>query len=110
VEAAAGRFLELGAGAVIVTLGSAGCLIADPARLRWLPAMRVPVVDTTGAGDAFCAGVITGHGFGWGLDDAARLGTAAASLTLQGLGSDAGVRNLEDTLAQMNGAGMATSA
>jgi sugar/nucleoside kinase (ribokinase family) len=101
VETAARHFRAMGAGAAIITMGAAGCLIADGAGSRRRPALPVPVVDTTGAGDAFCAGVITGHGLGWSLDDAARLGTAAAALTLQGLGSDAGVRSLADTLAFM---------
>jgi sugar/nucleoside kinase (ribokinase family) len=101
IEDAAAAFLRLGAGAAIVTAGADGCVIADADGVRRQPALRVPVVDTTGAGDAFCAGVITGHGLGWPLDAAARLGTAAAALTLQGLGSDAGIRSLADTLAFM---------
>jgi sugar/nucleoside kinase (ribokinase family) len=101
VEDAAATFLRLGADAAIVTTGADGCVIADAEGTRRQPALRVPVVDTTGAGDAFCAGVIAGHGLGWPLDAAARLGTAAAALTLQGLGSDAGIRSLADTLAFM---------
>jgi sugar/nucleoside kinase (ribokinase family) len=106
VETAARRFLGMGASAAIITMGAAGCLIADAAGIRRRPALPVPVVDTTGAGDAFCAGVITGHGLGWSLDESARLGTAAAALTLQGLGSDAGVRSLADTLAFMEQEGV----
>lgn len=106
VETAALRFLGMGAGATIITMGAAGCLIADAAGTRRLAALRVPVVDTTGAGDAFCAGVITGQGLGWSLDESAGLGTAAAALTLQGLGSDAGVRSLPDTLAFMERKGV----
>lgn len=102
IEAAAHQFRARGAGAVIVTQGAQGCLIADDAGTRCVGALSVPVVDTTGAGDAFCAGIIAAHGLGWSLDDAVHLATAAAALTLQGLGSDAGVRNLADTLAFMD--------
>ena len=38
----------------IVTLGAAGCLIADSQGTRTLPALPAQAVDTTGAGDAFC--------------------------------------------------------
>lgn len=88
--AAAEVFLSLGAGAVIVTLGAAGCLLATPSGQVRLPALDVPAVDATGCGDAFTAGVILGLATGRDLEAAAWLGTAAASLTVQGLGSDAG--------------------
>lgn len=99
VEQAAVRLRSLGAGAVVVTLGADGALIADDGELRRLPALPGPVVDSTGCGDALCAGVIAGHGLGRSLDDAVRLGIAAATLTLGALGSDGGVRTLADTLA-----------
>lgn len=101
VAAAAARLRAMGAAAVIVTLGADGCLIADHEGTRRLPALPVPVLDTTGAGDAFCAGVISAHGLGWSLDEAARLGTAAAALTVQGLGSDTGIQSLSDTISFM---------
>ena len=43
-----------------------------------VPALRATVVDSTGCGDAYCAGFITGLLRGWDLVDCARLGTAAA--------------------------------
>jgi sugar/nucleoside kinase (ribokinase family) len=49
----------------------------------------VPVVDTTGCGDAYSAGFITGVCRGYGPEAAGRLGAAAAALVAQGLGSDA---------------------
>lgn len=101
VTVAARRLRELGAKAVIVTCDSDGCLIADADGERSVPAMPGPVVDSTGCGDAFCAGVIAGLCRGWKLDRAARLGIAAATLTLGGLGSDAGVRSFDETVAYM---------
>jgi sugar/nucleoside kinase (ribokinase family) len=59
------------------------------------------VVDTTGCGDAFCAGVIVGRLNGWSVDEAARLGCALGALNLRGLGSDAGARDLAEALAFM---------
>jgi sugar/nucleoside kinase (ribokinase family) len=66
-----------------------------------LPAMDLPVVDSTGCGDAYCAGFITGLSLGWDLWRAAQLGNAAAALVLTGLGSDAGIIDLDHTVAFM---------
>jgi sugar/nucleoside kinase (ribokinase family) len=56
------------------------------------------VVDSTGCGDAYCAGFIIGLAQGWDLEKAGLLGTAAAGLVLTGLGSDAGIVNLKQTI------------
>jgi sugar/nucleoside kinase (ribokinase family) len=88
-----------GVGAVVVTTGASG------SRACWadndvpIPAFDIEVVDTTGCGDAFSAGLILGTEWGWSLPMAARLGTAAAALVAQGLGSDAGIIDLAGTLA-----------
>ncbi len=97
-------FHELGARRVILKMGEEGCLIVDGTLPKQIPAHEVTVVDSTGCGDAFCAGVIMGLWFGWEIEQCARLGTAAAALTLQGLGSDAGITNLPSTIAFMDNA------
>jgi sugar/nucleoside kinase (ribokinase family) len=101
--AAARQLRTLGATCVIVKRGEHGCLIADADGERELPAFEAPVVDTTGCGDAFCAGVIVARCAGWSIDEAARLGNAAGALTLRGLGSDAGARTLDEALEFMGG-------
>jgi sugar/nucleoside kinase (ribokinase family) len=95
---AARRFRDLGARCVVVTCGADGCLIVDDDGERTLPAHRAPVVDTTGCGDAFSAGVIVARCAGWGIDDAARLGCATGALNMRGLGSDAGARDVDEAL------------
>jgi ribokinase len=50
---AAQRLLGAGVGCVVVTLGAAGCVVADATGALHLPAYPVTAVDTTGAGDAF---------------------------------------------------------
>lgn len=99
VSGAARRLRDLGARCVIVKRGPDGCLILDDDGERVLPAHDAPVVDTTGCGDAFCAGVIVARCAGWSMDEAARLGCAAAALNMRGLGSDAGARDLDEALA-----------
>jgi sugar/nucleoside kinase (ribokinase family) len=96
---AARAFRELGADRVIVKRGGDGCLVVDADGERALPAHDAPVVDTTGCGDAFCAGTIVALCAGWGLDDAATFGGATAALTMRGLGSDAGAASAEEALA-----------
>jgi len=98
---AARRLRGLGARCVIVKRGPDGCLIVDDDGERSLPAHAAPVVDTTGCGDAFCAGVIVARLAGWTLDQAAALGCATGALNLRALGSDAGARNVEEALAFM---------
>ena len=105
--AAAARYLRnLGATCVIVKRGEHGCLVVDEDGERELPAFDAPIVDTTGCGDAFCAGVIVARCQGWSMDEAAKLGNAAGALTMRGLGSDAGARTLDEALEFM-GSGVA---
>ena len=45
------------------------------------------VVDTTGAGDAYCAGFLYGWANGWSLEESARLGTHCGTRVIQQLGA-----------------------
>jgi sugar/nucleoside kinase (ribokinase family) len=96
LNAAISDVLALGAGGVAVTCGADGCLVAWPGGGApvALPAIPVDVVDTTGCGDAFTAGMLAGLLAGAGCVDAAWLGIACGSLTATGLGSDAGIESL----------------
>ena len=98
-------FLDRGAKHTVLKMGAQGSSIAAKAfgEIR-LPAFKVAVVDTTGCGDAYCAGFIYGLSQGWSLPEAGRLGTAASGLVATGLGSDAGIVDLEQTLAFMRNA------
>jgi len=53
-EAAAAALHRAGPHLAVVTLGAAGCAVAQADGLRSLPATPAGVVDSTGAGDAFC--------------------------------------------------------
>lgn len=72
--------------AMIVTMGSKGAVYADMQGDRGVvPARKVSVKDTTGAGDAFCAGAMSGLTYGKTLTEAVRIGTVLASSVITSL-------------------------
>jgi sugar/nucleoside kinase (ribokinase family) len=90
------------AGIVGVKLGSRGALLqaADGAWSE-IPCITAPapVADTTGAGDAFLAGLVAGLVRGMALGEAGLLGAATAACCVTGVGATAGLRTLPETLA-----------
>jgi sugar/nucleoside kinase (ribokinase family) len=100
IPSAVKDILALGTGGVAVTLGADGCLVGWQGGDEFvtLPAIEVAVVDTTGCGDGFTAGMLAGLLLGAGPVDAAWLGTACGSLVATGLGSDAGIESLGQVL------------
>ncbi len=83
-----------------VKLGNEGALLS-PARDDWIQVPPVappgPVVDTTGAGDSFYAGLIAGLSRGMSVYDAGRLGAAAGACCVTAIGATAGLRSFEET-------------
>ncbi len=68
---------------MIVTMGSHGAVYADMNGNKGIhPANKVEVQDTTGAGDAFCAGAAAGLTYGKSLKEAVAIGTTLASSVL----------------------------
>lgn len=77
------------------TLGEDGVLAWDGKQLHYTPAYRVPVADTTGAGDTFRAGFIYGLHQGWPLDRQLDFACAAGALNCMAVGARGGVRTVE---------------
>jgi len=77
------------------TLGEHGVLAWDGRRFHQRAAYRVPVVDTTGAGDIFHAGFIYGLLQGWDLDRQLDFACAAAALNCTGAGARGGIQTVE---------------
>ncbi|MFF4055832.1 carbohydrate kinase family protein [Streptomyces sp. NPDC001668] len=90
VVTGAKKLLAGGVGLVAVTRGGDGALLVTAEGTETVPAFEVEVVDTTGCGDAFSAGFLRGMSLGRTPREAAILGSAAAALVAQGLGSDHG--------------------
>lgn len=63
--------------------------------MHYTPAYRVPVVDTTGAGDTFRAGFIYGMKQGWELERQLNFASAAAALNCTALGARGGIKTLQ---------------
>jgi len=76
-------FLAKGAGAAIITLGAAGALLHTTAESILVPAFRAgPVVETTGAGDAFNGGFAAALARGLAPLEAVRFGCAVAGISV----------------------------
>ena len=81
-EKAAAELLRQGPSLVALAVEGAGNLVAWPDGCVFLPLPDIPVVDTTGASDAFVAGLITALAQDAGPQRAARLAGAAAGATV----------------------------
>jgi len=74
-------------GRVVIKLGPAGAVIGTAAGLRLsLPAPKVEVVDTTGAGDAFAAGFLSAELRGEALETALAAGIKAGAVAVTQIG------------------------
>jgi len=68
---------------MVVTMGEAGAVWAGPGGMYGVcPPRRVPVTDTTGAGDAFFAGVAAGLTYGKSLPEACGIGSRLATAVI----------------------------
>ncbi|MEZ4505508.1 MAG: PfkB family carbohydrate kinase [Thermomicrobiales bacterium] len=66
-------------GVAIVTRGSQGVTVAEQGELYVLDIEPMPVVDPTGAGDAFCAGFLENWISTWNVQAAAEAGADLAA-------------------------------
>ncbi|MBR2675843.1 MAG: carbohydrate kinase family protein [Solobacterium sp.] len=64
---------------MVVTLGVEGCIYSSTEGSGYYPSYDVEVLDTTGAGDSFFAGVCAGLTYGKSLWEACEIGTRIAS-------------------------------
>lgn len=92
---AADALLKTGLRRVVITMGARGVLAAGQNERVRLPAPQVPIVSTTGCGDAFLAALVWAGLQGLGLEQSARTGLAAAAVTLGDAGTVSECLNAE---------------
>lgn len=83
IVTASRSLLDAGVRAVITTVGAQGAVLCQPGGASLTAAPRVPVVDTTGAGDAFCGVLAARLAAGDVLSVAVKWGVAAGSHAVQ---------------------------
>ncbi|MDZ4311641.1 MAG: sugar kinase [Cypionkella sp.] len=91
-----GRLLSGAARVVVLKRGDQGCVGRDAGGTVALPAHLVTVVDPTGAGDCFCATLVTLLAAGEPLPDALERANAAGALAVQKLGPMEGNASLAE--------------
>jgi len=102
-ERAAAALRARGGGTVALTLGEDGAYVLDDTGGRYVPGVRVPVTDTTGAGDAFTGALAVALARGAAIDDAVALANAAGAFcvtkpgVVPGLGRESDLRALGAT-------------
>lgn len=96
------RYREAGAAGIVgVKLGTRGTLLSPtPGEFLQIPCVPAPgpVADTTGAGDSFLAGLLTGLVREMPVREAALLGAATAACCVTGVGATAGLRSFAETV------------
>jgi len=76
----ADRVMKANIPAMVVTMGGQGSVYASLSGERGIcPVRNVQVKDTTGAGDAFCAGMVAGLTYGKTLGESVEIGTYLAA-------------------------------
>jgi ribokinase len=88
--------IEMGVKIVAVKLGGKGCYVTDGRERLRIEPFKVKVVDTTGAGDAFCAGFLYGLINSKSLYESGRLGNFVASRSVMKMGARAGLPYAKD--------------
>lgn len=74
--------------ALIIRVDKEGAYCCAADSLTFVPAVPTTVVDTIGAGDSHCAGVLAGLASGWPMVDAVRFGNAVAAYVVAHKGGD----------------------
>jgi ribokinase len=83
----------------VISRGAEGCRICTRAEVWDIPAYAVEVVDPTGAGDAFAAGIAYGMALHWDWVRTGRLANALGACALGALGAQAGLPTMAEAAA-----------
>ena len=91
------QIFNFGVKHVVLTLGSQGAVICDEnGQIEHLPAMKVTAVDTTGSGDAFLGGFLTGILGQKTYRDAVGFANAVGAITVAKLGAQSSLPDMNE--------------
>ncbi|HHV96116.1 MAG TPA: carbohydrate kinase family protein [Clostridiaceae bacterium] len=96
-------FLSMGVKTAVVKLGKDGCFIKDSGgEKHTIPTYGdIKPIDTTGAGDCFAAGFLTGIAKGWSLYECGKFANAVGTHCVMAVGATTGIKSLEEIKAFM---------
>jgi sugar/nucleoside kinase (ribokinase family) len=96
--AIASVLLGIGVKCVVIKLGPRGCFLKTSETEEYIPAVPAVPVDTTGAGDAFVSGFISGIIDGCTPSESARRGCVAGSLAVRSVGATGWISSISERL------------
>jgi ribokinase len=92
------EFREYGFAQAIVTLGAQGSVVLNNGEITRIAPVKIRAVDTTGCGDSFFAGILSGLAGGLTLEDSARLASYVSAYAATGMGAQASYGSAEQIL------------
>ena len=93
-------FISLSVKNAVIKLGKKGCYVrGQNGDSFYTPTYDfIKALDTTGAGDSFCAGFLAALSMGWDFKECTKLGNAVGTHCITAAGASAGIKSLEETL------------
>ncbi|MCL1855983.1 MAG: carbohydrate kinase family protein [Clostridia bacterium] len=95
-------FLAMGAKNVVIKNGKDGCFVHREGMLIGIPPYTCNAIDTTGAGDSFCAGWITGLIKGLDIVECGKFANAVGAHCVMEMGATTGIKSYEEIHEFMN--------
>ncbi|MDD6308769.1 MAG: carbohydrate kinase family protein [Clostridia bacterium] len=94
-EKIADVFFNMGVGQVVIKMGSQGCYLRESkdSEPKMIPCFQVKAVDTTGAGDSFCAGFLSGMAMGLSFAECGRFANAVGAHCVMAMGASSGIKS-----------------
>jgi len=92
-------FMQHGVKNVVIKLGHKGCYVKSSDKKEYfIDNFKCTPIETTGAGDAFSAGFITGLTKGWTIEQCCIFANAVGALSVTKIGASTGIKSFEETL------------
>lgn len=103
IDKIADVFFDKGVKQVVIKIGSKGCYMRETPSSTGviIPSYNVKAIDTTGAGDSFSAGFITGLVKGMSFHDCGRFANAVGAHCVSSVGATTGIKSYDEIMAFM---------